>query len=109
MEVHRIGYHFPSTIVDRACTSLGTSLDNHGRVIRPAALAASNRPRVHPHRKGFGRIDKKALKNLQQKEIDREARQAILDLFPAIPKEDLDVIVDRAFDLVRFRWKTKQG
>lgn len=100
-----MGYHFPSTVVEKACTSLSVSLSSSGKVIynqRPPSAG----PIVRPGRKGKPRkrklVAKQVLSQLEasQAEIDTEAKEAIKDLFPNIPDYDLYAVVRLAFKKV---------
>lgn len=110
-EVHRIGYHFPSTIVDQACTSLGVTLTQSGRVLQSRFAfiddqGDSNEYQGRRPTKGKGKGKNRKLSpkldmSLSQAVIDTTAREAIKDLFPNIPLKDQKEIVGRAFQKVR--------
>ncbi|KAJ5086312.1 hypothetical protein NUU61_007619 [Penicillium alfredii] len=81
--VHRIGYHFPSTVVAVACSELGLYLTNTGKAVP-----------IH----GIGTTENLARANSEsQITINTEARDAIRDLFPNIPDKDLNQIIKTAF------------
>lgn len=84
--VHRIGFHFPSTIVATVCMNLGLSLTATGRVVP-----------VH----GVGGHPRSNDEEFSQIEINTEARDALRDLFPNIPDNDLNQIIKTAFQKVR--------
>lgn len=85
-EVHRIGYHFPSFVVADICMETGMILSRSGKVL--------------PY---FNADDtsNKDVSMQDQQEIYKEARDAILDLFPSIPEKDLNKISLTAFTKVR--------
>ncbi|BCR87006.1 DUF2293 domain-containing protein [Aspergillus chevalieri] len=80
--VHRIGFHFPSAVVATVCMNLGLSLTAAGRVVP-----------VH----GVGGHIRSDSQELSQIEINTEARDALRDLFPNIPDNDLNQIIKTAF------------
>ena len=98
-----MGYHFPSVVVERACTSLGVSLTSSGRVIHEKPLVNAT---LRPGRFRKGKRartegdDAKNKPGLSQAAVDTEAREAIRDLFPKIPEKDLHQIITRAFKKV---------
>lgn len=111
-EVHRIGYHFPSYIVGRACISLGIDLSQTGHVLRRQQdwfVKASTKPPRQPRQPPKNRDKNKKKKlhksgsvespssEVSQATLDTQAREAIKDLFPKIPDKDLHDIVSRAF------------
>ena len=111
-ETHRVGYHFPSPTVDKACDSLGVTLTSTGRVLqshlanldeRNARPTKMNRAPVKKKQKAGSRSDPPPLfdiDSLSQAEIDTQAREALKDLFPNMPGEDLHDIIGRAFQKV---------
>ena len=106
-EVHRIGYHFPSTIVDRACLSLGITLTNSGKVAQSKIAFFEDQASSHDRRSSkrkqrrSGRTGSPNFDiTLSQAIIDTQARDAIRDLFPNIPGKDLHEIIARAFQKV---------
>ncbi len=112
-ETHRVGYHFPSPTVDKACDSLGVTLTSTGRVLqshlanldeRNARPTKINRAPVKKKQKSGGRSDPPLfdIDSLSQAEIDTQAREALKDLFPNMPGEDLHDIIGRAFQKVYF-------
>lgn len=99
-QVHRIGYHFPSYIVDKACMSLGVQLSHSGQVIRrQQVMLAEPRKRstLKKTRKLRGDRNSSPKSDISQATLDTQAREAIRDLFPKIPERDLHAIVARAF------------
>ena len=105
-EVHRIGYHFPNLVVERACMSLGVSLTRSGHVI----LNESNPYHTHSKHNGPITMTKNPQCNdspssdISQATLDTQAREAIKDLFPRIPDRDVHQIIARAFQKVGFRF-----
>lgn len=104
-EVHRVGYHFSSAVVEKACTSLSVMLSSSGRVIynqRDILLDSVECPKKKKKSKKRGTVAHQIPQRLEasQAEIDTEASQAIRDLFPRIPQEDLDAVVILAFKKV---------
>ena len=108
-EVHRIGYHFPSIVVDQACMTLGVTLTASGRVLQSnfafindqgTGQQQAGRP-ANKKTKGKGKNASASLDmNLSQAVIDTQAREAIKDLFPKITANDLHTIIGRAFQKV---------
>lgn len=86
--VHRIGYHFPSTVVANACMDLGLYLSATGKAV-PFYDVGSN--------DGLERLSPEA----SQITINTEARDVLRDLFPNIPDSDLNQIIKTAFQKVR--------
>ncbi|CAI7582699.1 unnamed protein product [Penicillium glandicola] len=83
--VHRIGYHFPSTVVAAVCSELGFYLTSTGKTV----------PSTFP----TDRIEnlKQADSEISQITLNTEARDALKDLFPNIPDKDLNQIIKTAF------------
>ncbi|KAF1814184.1 hypothetical protein P152DRAFT_471969 [Eremomyces bilateralis CBS 781.70] len=81
--VHRIGHHFPNDIVDLACEWEGYTI-HHGQFRK-------NKDTVDTSRLA------KSLQSHSSKETSEQVRLAIRDLFPKIPKKDLDNIIKHAF------------
>ncbi|KAL9104678.1 MAG: hypothetical protein Q9163_000421 [Psora crenata] len=116
-EVHRVGYHFSTFVVDEACQTLGVTLNASGRVtkshfasLRDEGLRNDQMKRQGKGKKTKSRVRKGSPKidtSLSQAVIDTQAREAIEDLFPKIPQLDLHEIVSRAFDKVSKGIKTK--
>ncbi|KAJ5995821.1 hypothetical protein N7481_002798 [Penicillium waksmanii] len=84
LHVHRIGYHFPSTVVAAVCSELGLYLTSTGKAV-PFHTMSSRETRPTPDA------------NKDQLTINTEARDAITDLFPNIPLNDLHQIIKTAF------------
>ncbi|MCJ1401739.1 hypothetical protein MMC11_004956 [Xylographa trunciseda] len=104
-EVHRIGYHFPSSVVGRACLSLGVDLSSDGRVLRHQHdwIADRLRPK-HQHGTRLNVLAHNTSNTkMSQASIDTQAREAIKDLFPKMPDKDLRDIVTHAFELGKSR------
>ena len=103
-EVHRVGYHFPSAVVEKACTSLSVTLSSSGRVIYKQGAVPVYAPVSSKKKKSKkkGSVLQQAFAQIEasQAEIDTEARQAIRDLFPKIPEENLVAVVQLAFKKV---------
>ncbi|KAI9804042.1 MAG: hypothetical protein M1833_000323 [Piccolia ochrophora] len=81
--VHRIGYHFATSVVNKACHYLGISLNRRGEV--------SNRPARLLRRPSPASVS-------SQEKLDQDARDALTDLFPNIPEVDREEIIARAFE-----------
>ncbi|CAG8127022.1 unnamed protein product [Penicillium olsonii] len=82
--VHRIGYHFPSTVVAAVCSELGLYLTSTGKTLPIYAMGRTeNRSR--------------AASEVSQVTINTDARNAMRDLFPNIPDQDLNQIIKTAF------------
>ena len=92
-EVHRIGYHFPTEVIDQVCAHYGIRLDSSGRLIGE-----------HDSDQLFMKIQQKGEVVLNetirdQVTINTEAKEIIRDLFPKIPDNDLFQIIKTAFQL----------
>jgi hypothetical protein len=102
-EVHRIGHHFPSLVVEKACMSLGVSLTQSGHVLPPQRIqhTAHHKP-GHRNKVKINRLGWSAplQVDVSQAILDTQAREAIKDLFPKIPEKDLHEIIRRAFKKV---------
>ena len=101
-----MGYHFPSTVVEKACTSLSVTLSSTGSVVydrraHTAGPIIRSRRKGKPKRKAV--VSKHVFSELRasQAEIDTEAKEAIKDLFPNIPDDDLYAVIRLAFKKVR--------
>ncbi|KAJ5622825.1 hypothetical protein N7490_011430 [Penicillium lividum] len=82
--VHRIGYHFPSTVVAAVCSELGLYLTSAGKAVSFHTLGTQEDPRPPDSQ-------------VSQEVINTEARDAIKDLFPNIPDKDLFQIIKTSF------------
>ncbi|KAM0806054.1 hypothetical protein BDR22DRAFT_901168 [Usnea florida] len=82
-EIHRVGFHFPSVTVEKACDSLGVTLLNSGRQKKKKSGVRNAQPALDI--------------SLPQAVIDTSARETIRDLFPNIPDHDLHIVVGRSF------------
>ncbi|KAJ6088293.1 hypothetical protein N7486_009554 [Penicillium sp. IBT 16267x] len=82
--VHRIGYHFPSTVVAAVCSELGLYLTSTGKAVSFHTL---------------GTVDDRRPPDseVSQEVINTEARDAIKDLFPNVPDKDLFRIIKTSF------------
>ena len=98
--------------VEKACDSLGVSLTTSGRVLESHLAAldeskartgnANRQPaKKKPKSGGLNELPVFDIQSLSQAVIDTQAREAIKDLFPNIPPNDLHVIVGRSFQKVR--------
>ncbi|KAF2838842.1 hypothetical protein M501DRAFT_934488 [Patellaria atrata CBS 101060] len=88
--IHRVGHHFPSGIVDKACDWLGYTRKNgiftkHLDVGINSHFARS----LAKHKKQLGKDPSET--------TDEEIRAAIKDLFPKIPDRDVTSILNHAF------------
>ena len=101
LDVHRVGYHFPSVAVERACQSLGVTLSNGGQVLlntgRLAAAQAKSKRSTGNKRK---RQMMSPVSDVSQATLDTQAREAIRDLFPRLPEVDLHEILVESFQKV---------
>jgi len=84
--VHRLGYHFPAAIVKEACSWLGYR-QYRSRFVKDAEVRGNaylaQRLALH-----------------STLETDRQIEAAIKDLFPKIPKENMEAIVQLAWHSV---------
>ena len=103
-ETHRSGYHFPIEIVDFAAKTLNVTLDDTGRIDKDRldpVVGNPNRVVLTKKQRDKHPDLEDSQKELTQAEIDTQAREAISDLFPKLPEQDLRDIVARAFEKVR--------
>ena len=91
--IHRVGYHFPTMVVDQVCAHYGIRLNNKGALIDESKDDALFK-RVYQNADGQRPAEEK-----DQVTINTEAKQAIKDLFPKIPDNDLFRIIKHAFQL----------
>ena len=103
-EVHRVGFHFSSRVVENACLSLGVTLTESGRVLQSSFATLNEEfPTRHGKKvKNKGKAKGRASPpkfDLSQSQamIDTQAREAIRDLFPKMPEADLHETVSRSF------------
>ncbi|RMJ28211.1 hypothetical protein PHISP_00914 [Aspergillus sp. HF37] len=82
--VHRIGFHFPSTVVASVCMELGLYLTAAGKAV-PFYNVGNNEQLKHSN------------SDASQITINTEARDVLRDLFPNIPDSDLNQIIKTAF------------
>ncbi|KAF7191349.1 hypothetical protein HII31_07372 [Pseudocercospora fuligena] len=91
--IHRIGYHFRSDVVEDACQQLGY-IPNRGRFVKEAELADENeKSRMARAMAKHGIIMDEPAKQ----ETDEQVRAAVKELFPRIPEEDLQAILQHAW------------
>ncbi|KAF2494106.1 hypothetical protein BU16DRAFT_64519 [Lophium mytilinum] len=92
--VHRVGFHFPSRVVDMACEYHGYVTHPNGGYFRPRDRNECNwiarSLKQHGKRIGNGR-------DLTLQETKDQIKAAMLDLFPKIPDEDMKEVIRRAF------------
>ncbi len=88
-EVHRIGFHFPTVVVDEVCAHYGVNLSANGTLLKEEDRTTFQRTRQNKNRNPEQAKD--------QITINTEARDAIKDLFPNIPDNDLHQIIKTAF------------
>lgn len=107
-QVGRLGYHFPSTVVEQACQSLRLTLPKSGTLrlrqgTRQQPQRGSHRATRSAHNKNDQITKPRAASvgnDMDQSEIDARAAFAIRDLFPKIPERDVQLIVAQAFQKV---------
>lgn len=104
-QVHRIGYHFPSFVVENACDKLGVSLSRSGHVLsnNGKTLTKAERQRFSTGKKHIRKFGSFFDNDTPQATLDIEAQAAIKDLFPKIPDRDVLEIISRAFQKVRIK------
>jgi len=110
--VSRIGYHFASSIVARACNDLGVYITPSGHACTSidtneiSVLAPDSKKTVYPKQNNLRvRLRSKRKIHTEQEPISQErlnyeARNALTDLFPKIPEQDLSSIISHAFKKV---------
>ncbi|KAL8939105.1 MAG: hypothetical protein Q9216_003539 [Gyalolechia sp. 2 TL-2023] len=104
-QVGRLGYHFPSTVVEQACQLLGLTMAKSGHVHYDEEQLHLPRRRhkrsaQQAHMKGHQNTKSRAASagmEMDQREIDARASFAIKDLFPKIPDQDVQHIIAQAF------------
>ncbi|KIW82411.1 hypothetical protein Z517_05438 [Fonsecaea pedrosoi CBS 271.37] len=92
-EVHRVGFHFPTRVVDQVCAHYGIRLNNEGKVV-DESNDESFFSKVYRNTDGQRPVEEK-----DQITINTDAKQTIKDLFPNIPNNDLYQIIKTAFQL----------
>lgn len=92
-EVHRIGFHFPTSVVSQVCAHYGIRLTRAGKVI-DESKDDKLFMKVYQNQSGQRPVDEK-----DQVTINTDAKQTIKDLFPNIPDKDLFQIIKTAFQL----------
>lgn len=93
-EVHRIGFHFPTQVVDQVCHYYGIRLTSGGKLI-DESKDDQLFSKVYAKKGGRPKVDDPK----DQVTINTEAKQTIKDLFPNIPDKDLFQIIKTAFQL----------
>ncbi|OQV04368.1 hypothetical protein CLAIMM_09260 [Cladophialophora immunda] len=92
-EVHRVGFHFPTGVVDQVCAHYGIRLNSEGKVV-DESNDESFFSKVYRNTDGQRPVEEK-----DQITINTDAKQTIKDLFPNIPNNDLYQIIKTAFQL----------
>ncbi|OAP61031.1 hypothetical protein AYL99_06035 [Fonsecaea erecta] len=92
-EVHRVGFHFPTRIVDQVCAHYGIRLNSEGKVV-DESNDENFFSKVYRNSDGQRPVEEK-----DQITINTDAKQTIKDLFPNIPNNDLYQIIKTAFQL----------
>ncbi|KAH0565824.1 hypothetical protein GP486_000772 [Trichoglossum hirsutum] len=104
--VCRIGHHFASSIVSKACSELGISTSPAGCIRDSQNINVDSTPEaISAHyikpKRGVNFLPGKEahvkLDLISQEQLNHEARNALTDLFPKIPERDLIAIISRAF------------
>ena len=91
--IARLGCHFRNIVVDRACRFLGY----HNRGLR---MVPNGRPDVRNRRKPFTSSDDE-LAGLSRDQRQKRVGDAIRELFPLIPDQNVEQIFKRSFGEVR--------
>lgn len=93
--IERIGYHFISSVAERACKALNISASS----LKPEKALSSLTRRVGHvlPRRGAGTGRNESVESEAQALLYSQARDHVSDLFPDIPAEDACRIVSRAF------------
>ncbi|KAL8641037.1 MAG: hypothetical protein Q9228_002109 [Teloschistes exilis] len=111
-QVGRVGYHFPSDVVEQSCKLLGVTVAKSGNLhLEPRLhrrLLGCNK-RLPQITRSKGRQQTKARSasiesEVDQKELDSRAAYAIRDLFPKIPEAEIHKIISQAFQKVVHAW-----
>lgn len=108
-QVGRLGYHFPSAVVEQACQVLGLTMAKSGNVHYDeeqfyVPTRRTKRSAQHALTKGKQTSKPRAASagmEMDQDEINARASFAIRDLFPKIPDKDVEHIIAQAFQKVR--------
>lgn len=85
--IHRVGYHYPSTVVAAACLDLGLYLTTTGKAVSLYPGGSSN-------------LRHRSNSEISQIAINTEARDVLRDLFPNIPDNDINQIIKTSFQKV---------
>jgi hypothetical protein len=101
--VHRIGHHFPLDIIDLACSKYGYTFTDHGGLQKERSGGTSYGEEYFQR----GIADYQQRQRLHGRPVtDGESKDnihgAVREMFPKIPEADLEVIVNHAFQKVRF-------
>lgn len=91
-EVHRVGFHFPTSVVAQVCNHYGIRLTRAGRVIDEK----ENDNFMKVYQKGQLVLDEKIK---DQVTVNTEAKEVLKDLFPHMPDNDMFQIIKTAFQL----------
>lgn len=94
--IRRVGYHFRSDILDEAMNWLGYQY-HKGRLVRDTGAASSSGFERSLARYG-SRFDK--VNERSDIEGPTKVKDAVRELFPNIPDEDLEQILERAWATV---------
>ncbi|KAJ4693045.1 hypothetical protein HRR87_005924 [Exophiala dermatitidis] len=89
-EVHRVGFHFPTSVVAQVCAHYGIRLTSGGKVIDESK---DDKLFTQVYQNGRRPVEEEK----DQITINTEAKQTIKDLFPNIPDKDLFQIIKTAF------------
>ncbi|KAI9753462.1 MAG: hypothetical protein M4579_005146 [Chaenotheca gracillima] len=97
--VHRIGYHFISPVVSKACQELRLYISRNGRVREmrdedPYSISGAYPEGYSVERDG---TPSSTSQPVSQDQLNADAREALTDLFPKIPEKDKRKIISRAF------------
>ncbi|KAL8873216.1 MAG: hypothetical protein Q9174_001280 [Haloplaca sp. 1 TL-2023] len=111
--VGRIGYHFPSNVVEQSCKLLGVMFASSGNAhygLPPRPQPATHRkrklPNVPARRNQKAKLRAASVgSEIDQKELNAKAASTIRDLFPKIPEKDIQEIIEESFQ----KGKSKVG
>ncbi|KAI9884654.1 MAG: hypothetical protein M1823_003574 [Watsoniomyces obsoletus] len=87
--VHRIGYHFASTVVHQVTQDLGLSVTRSGHVRLRFGSPVEKLLAAEHHGD--------TLAEATQEQLNAQAQDALVDLFPKMPANDRSRIIHRAF------------
>ncbi|KAF2708926.1 hypothetical protein K504DRAFT_408226 [Pleomassaria siparia CBS 279.74] len=94
--VHRLGFHFPAQVISEACDVLGYKYRNNHFYKRARDLDLANTRLA----RSLATHGERALlhgRPATEAESKTQVRDAVRDLFPKIPEQDLSAIVHHAF------------